>query len=158
MARIFSLLLVLIITWLLLSGHFEPLLISLGVVSSVLVLVIAWRMRIIDAEGHPTHLILPALRYWSWLALEIGKANLAVARQIVNPKLDINPTVLRVPTSQRTGVGRATHANSINLTPGTVSLEVTNQDIEVHALNEETARKLQDGEMDRRVTRMEGSK
>ncbi len=158
MARIVSLLLVLIVTWLLLSGHFEPLLIFLGVVSSLLVLIISWRMRIIDAEGHPMHLILRALRYWSWLAWEIGKANLEVARQIVNPKLDINPTVLRVPTSQRTGVGRATYANSINLTPGTVSLEVTDQDIQVHALNEETAQKLRDGEMDRRVTQMEGSK
>ncbi len=156
MARVFGLFTVLMVTWLLLSGHFNILFIALGSLSSMLVLIIAWRMRIIDAEGHPGHLLLGAMRYWSWLAWEIGKANLDVARQIVDPKLDIDPCVVRVPTSQRTGVGRATCANSINLTPGTVSLAVTDHDIQVHALNARTAEKLQQGEMDRRVTQMEG--
>ena len=155
MARVFSLFTALVVTWLLLSGHFNVFLITLGVISSILVLIIAWRMRIIDAEGHPGHLFLGAVSYWSWLAWEIGKANLHVARVIVDPKLDIDPSVVRVPTSQRTGAGRATYANSINLTPGTVSLAVTDHEIEVHALNTQTAEKLRQGEMDRRVTQME---
>ena len=158
MARVLSLFTVLVVTWLLLSGHFNMLLITLGVLSSALVLTIAWRMRIIDAEGHPIHLFPGAVRYWLWLAWEIGKANLDVARQIVDPKLKIDPRVVRVPTSQRTGLGRAIYANSINLTPGTVSLTVTNHDIEVHALDAQTAEKLQQGEMDHRITRMEGRK
>lgn len=87
----------------------------------------------------------------------IAKANLDVARRIVNPKLHIDPSVLRVRTSQRTGVGRATYANSINLTPGTVSLQVTDQDIQVHALSAQAAAELQAGEMDRRITQMEGT-
>ncbi len=154
--RVVSLFVVLVVTWLLLSGHYSVFLLTLGVLSSLLVLTLSWRMGIVDAEGHSVHLLLRAVRYWSWLAWEIGKANFDVARQIVNPKLDINPSLLRVRTSQRTGVGRATYANSINLTPGTVSLRVTDQDIEVHALSAQTAQKLRGGEMDRRVTQMEG--
>jgi len=156
MVRVLSLLIVLIILWLLLSGHDEVFLVTLGVLSSVFVVVVSWRMHVIDAEGHPVHLTPRAVRYWAWLAWVIGKANLDVARRIVNPKLRISPSVLRVRTSQRTGVGRATYANSINLTPGTVSLQVTDQDIEVHALSAQAAEELQAGEMDRRIAQMEG--
>lgn len=142
-------------TWLLLSGYFEALLIGLGVVSCLLVVWIAHRMDVVDHEGQPVHLGWRAFTYWIWLAGEIVKANLYVARRILDPKLPIEPTLVRVKTSQRSELGQVVYANSITLTPGTVSMRVGEGTILVHALTGELAEGLESGAMDRRVSAME---
>lgn len=138
--------------WILLSGEFVPLLVVLGVVSCLLVLYLAHRMDLIDHETHPMHLHPGRiLTYWIWLLKEIFKSNIAVARLIINPNLPISPKVFRVKTSQIDEIGQVIYANSITLTPGTVSLEVNDEEIEVHALTNDAAEDLRSGEMDRRV-------
>ena len=74
--------------------------------------------------------------------------------------MPISPQLLRVKTTQKTGVGVATYANSITLTPGTITVEVNRRDSEllVHALTKAGADGLAAGEMDRRVTVMEGKR
>lgn len=67
----------------------------------------------------------------------------------------ISPTVVKVRASQATEVGRVIYANSITLTPGTISLELADDTIIVHALTREGAESLKGGDMDRRVTRLE---
>lgn len=156
MAQAISLGAVLFGLWLLLSGHYTPLLLGFGVASCALVVLISARMDVVDREGHPIHLGPRALTYWPWLFVEIVKANIDVAKRIVDPKLPISPTMLRVKASQKTEVGRVIYANSITLTPGTVSVELEGDMIEVHALTVEGAEALLEGEMDRRVTAMEG--
>jgi len=102
---------------------------------------------------------LPGLiRYGPWLFGAIIRANLDVARRIIHPRLPIAPSVVRVSAEQQTVAGRVTYANSITLTPGTISLDVTHEDIEVHALSVEAAQDLQSGEMERRITVMEPGK
>ncbi len=86
--------------WLLLSGFFEPLLLGLGVVSCLVVVLIAHRMDVIDREGHPIHLGWRIVIYWFWLALEIVKANIDVARRILDPKLPIQTVLIRIQTSK----------------------------------------------------------
>lgn len=147
-----SLGLVLFGVWLLLSGFFEPLLLGLGVASCVIVVLIANRMDVIDREGHPIHLGWRVLTYWIWLAAEIVKANLDVARRILDPRLPIHPMLVRVKASQASELGQVIYANSITLTPGTVSIQVESGEILVHALTTEMAEDLKGGEMDRRVT------
>lgn len=154
-ARVFSLSLSLAILWLLLSGHYEPLLLAFGAVSVALVVYLSGRMGLIDTEGQAIQLLPAAIRYWGWLAREIAKANLDVARRVLSPRLPISPRVVDVKTSQKTDVGRVTFANSITLTPGTVSLEVSENIIKVHALSREGAEDLAGGEMDQRVTSVE---
>jgi multicomponent Na+:H+ antiporter subunit E len=156
MAHAISLGAVLFGLWLLLSGHYTPLLLGFGVASCVLVVLISARMDVVDREGHPIHLGPRALTYWPWLLVEIVKANIDVAKRIVDPKLPISPTMLRVKASQKTEVGRVIYANSITLTPGTVSVDLEGDMIEVHSLTAEGAEALLEGEMDRRVTAMEG--
>ncbi len=153
MSRAISIALVLYGLWLLLSGHYVLLLLGLGVVSVLLVVLIAIRMDVVDPEGHPVHLGLKAaLWYWPWLVWEIIKANVAVTRQILNPRLPISPTVVRVKATQKSALGKVVYANSITLTPGTVSIDVDGPTISVHALTREAAEDLKRGEMDRRVT------
>ena len=154
--RSFSLFLFLFALWLLLSGFFQPLLIGLGFASCALVAWIAWRMDVIDREGHPIHLTWRAVTYWAWLAWEIVKTSIAVSRLILDPKLPISPRVIHVKASQADELGHVIYANSITLTPGTVSIDVIGHTIEVHSLNKAFADDLETGEMDRRVVRMEG--
>lgn len=156
MLHAISLGLVLFGTWLLFSGYFEPLLLSFGIVSCVLIVAIGHRMDVVDHEGHPVHLGWKAITYWLWLVVEIVKANIDVARRIVDPKLPIHPVLVTVKTTQSTELGQVIYANSITLTPGTVSIRVADDTILVHAVAKEMAEDLQAGEMDRRVTAMEG--
>ncbi len=143
--------------WLLLSGHYDnPLLLTLGVISSIAVVFIAQRMDVIDHESVPLRLRFGFIGYLAWLAKEIALANIAVAKIIISPSLPLSPLLFRVKTSQKTDVGRVTHANSITLTPGTVSVEVEDGDIIVHAIAGNLASDMAKGEMDRRVTAVEG--
>lgn len=155
MFRVLSLLAVLIATWLLLSGHYEPLLLVLGALSCLLGVAIARRMDIVDHEGHPIHLSWRAPFYWIWLAWQILLANLDVARRILSPNLPINPRVITVTAKETTELGQVIFANSITLTPGTVSMRLQSGEIEVHALTQSAAEDLLSGKMDRRVAKVE---
>lgn len=144
------------VLWLLLSGHFEPLLLGLGALSCLIVVIIALRMDVIDHESHPIHLTARLPLYWVWLLWEIVKANITVAKLVWHPALPICPTVVRVRASQQTELGQVIYANSITLTPGTVSLNLEDHHIDVHAITTGLAADLQAGDMDRRVTQIEG--
>jgi multicomponent Na+:H+ antiporter subunit E len=143
--------------WLLLSGHFEPFLLAMGAASAIAVVLFSRRMRVADREGHPIGLSLQALLYWPWLAKEIVKSALTVSRIILDPKLPISPTLVRFKPSQRSVVGLVTHANSITLTPGTITVEAEGGEFLVHGLTKAGAAGCVDSEMDRRVSRFEGS-
>lgn len=153
-----SLAAVLYLLWLVLSGHYDPLLLVLGAVSCAVVVTVALRMEVVDHESHPIHLTPRLPLYWLWLLWEIIKSNLAVTRLILQPSLDISPTIIRVKGSQKSDFGRVVYANSITLTPGTVSMSLEDGEIEVHALTEDIAADLQRGAMDRRVTRLEDNR
>ena len=156
MFRKLGLAVVLFALWLLLSGIYQPLLISLGIISSLLVAWIAHRMDVADHEGFPIHLGAKAVTYWPWLMWEIIKANIDVALIIIKPKLQITPTMFRSPASQKTEVAQVTYANSITLTPGTISVAVADGMVEVHALTAKSADEVTSGRMDNRVCQMEG--
>ena len=150
-----SLGIVLLATWFLLSGHTDPFIVSLGVVSTIAVVAITIRMDVVDREGHPVHLSWRAPVYWLWLFWEIVKANIDVAKRAFG-LAPISPTMVRVPATQRSDLGRVIFANSITLTPGTVSIQVDPDSVLVHALSAEGAEGVLSGDMDRRVTALEG--
>ena len=144
--------------WLLWSGHYSidhALVLVLGIVSCLAVVGIVRRMGIVDSEGHPVHLAGRVLRYAPWLLLAILRSNVDVVLRILNPRLPISPALIRIRATQKTALGKVIYANSITLTPGTVSVDVEDDLILVHALSRESARELADGEMDRRVLAME---
>ena len=156
MFRKLGLAITLFIFWLLLSGIYQPLIISFGIASSLLVAWIAHRMDVADHEGFPIHLGAKAITYWPWLIWEIIKANIDVAAIIIKPKLSITPTMFNSHASQKTEVGQVTYSNSITLTPGTISVGVTDGMVEVHALTSQSADDVMTGRMDKRVSQMEG--
>lgn len=151
-----STIVVLFVFWLLLSGYFEPFLMAAGAASAIAVVWLAHRMNVIDREGHPIHLGWRALLYWPWLVKEMVKSAWDVSRIILHPRLPISPEIVRVKPTQKTAVGVVIYANSITLTPGTISVEVGMDEIVVHALTHAGAQGLAEGDMDRRVSRFEG--
>jgi multicomponent Na+:H+ antiporter subunit E len=149
--------LTLLIFWLALSGHYTAFLISVGVACVIFTVYVARRMNIVDDEGEPIELLVSAPAYWLWLYVEIAKSAWAVTRIILDPKLPISPTFTRVRASQKTTAGIATYANSITLTPGTITTGVSGNILTVHAIVSDGADDLEAGGMDRRVSQFEGS-
>ena len=117
--------------WLLSSGHYTAILIAFGLASSAGVVLLCSRMGIVDDEGVPVHLVGRALRYIPWITYQVFKANVDVARRILHPRMPISPRVIRVKAGQKSDIGRVIYANSITLTPGTVSIRVEGDEIEV---------------------------
>ncbi len=144
--------------WLLWSGHYtleHTLVLTMGILSCAFVVYLADRLDIIDEEGVPIHLARHMVLYIPWLAWAIIKANIDVAKRILSPRLPIAPRIVRVTGTQKTDLCRVIFANSITLTPGTVSLDLDGEEIVVHALTKEAADDVQSGDMDRRVTAQE---
>jgi len=142
--------------WVLLSGYWLTLVVVLGIASIALCVFIAWRLDVIDHEGHPVHLTIPGLTYFPWLFKEIILSNLTVAKAILGGKNARRPQILRVKASQSDALGQTVYANSITLTPGTVSIAVEDGYITVHAFMDETADGLRSGEMDAKVCKLMG--
>jgi multicomponent Na+:H+ antiporter subunit E len=143
--------------WLALSGHYTPMLVVAGAASAVLCLLAAIRMRAADAEGFPIELFRGAVTYYPWLFLEIAKSGWAVTKIILHPSLPISPTMTVVRASQKSRAAVATYANSITLTPGTMTVGVNGHDLTIHALVKDGALDLEGGGMDRRVSQFEGT-
>ena len=145
-------------TWMLWSGHTEPLMLVWAAVSVGLVVLLAHRLGTLDDEGVPLQLAQPAMvPYLAWLVLQVLLSNVDVVRRIWRRDPGIDPRLLVVVPTQRTAAGRVLYANSITLTPGTVSVRMFEDEILVHALHAGTADDLAGGEMDRRVSAVEGA-
>jgi multicomponent Na+:H+ antiporter subunit E len=155
-ARSIALLAALIAAWLLLSGYFTPFLLTLGAMSCAIVLAISLRMDVVDRESFPVHLTSKVLTYWPWLLKEIWVAAVDVTKRVLSPSLPISPTIVDLEATQHSDLGRVIYANSITLTPGTYTIRIYENRILVHALSREGAESLAGGDMDRRVTAMEG--
>ena len=142
--------------WLALSGHYTPFLLAIGAACAAFAVAVAMRMDVVDHEGHPVHLGYRIPLYWGWLTIQILLSALKVSRIVLSPRLRIDPVLETVPSSQKTDLGRVIYANSITLTPGTLSTSVMPDGIEVHALTRRGMDELKAGDMDRRVTAVEG--
>lgn len=149
--RMLVLLIPLVAAWLLWSGIYKPLLLGLGLFSCLLTIYIKYRMEYFETEDFALRFGRRLIGYWAWLAKEVVRSSLDVARIVLTPSLPISPEVVKIKASGTHPVDQATLANSITLTPGTLALDVYEGEITVHALTQAGAEELRQGEMDRRV-------
>jgi multicomponent Na+:H+ antiporter subunit E len=155
--RFIVLSLALMAVWLLLSGYFDKTtLLVFGVFSALLCAWLTLHMGILDDDSVPLSVMPGIFFYWLWLFVEIGKSNFIVAMKVWSPKMSLSPQMIRVKACQQTDTGKATFANSITLTPGTVSVDLLGEDILIHALTEDMADISAIEDMGRRVCRVEG--
>jgi multicomponent Na+:H+ antiporter subunit E len=146
----------LLLLWLLLSGYLKTNLIVLGIISCAFVTYLSIKLKIYNSNHKRIKLNLLLPLYIPWLLKEIFKSNLHVARCILSSNDSIQPQTVRSKPSQKTDTGLAVHANSITLTPGTISVDINENEIFVHALTNHTAQGIIDGDIDKRVSQLEG--
>lgn len=133
--RSFGTALVLLALWLLMSGVYKPLTIGFGVASVLLVVFVMRRMDAVDRDKLELRIgAVAMLRYFGWLLVEIAKANWAVTKVILSPQMPIRQHLFPVTYSQHSDLAQVVFANSITLTPGTITVEIEPKHFFVHAL------------------------
>jgi multicomponent Na+:H+ antiporter subunit E len=144
-----------VVFWLVLSGHFTALFLILGALSVALVCWITWRADVIRHDEIPPRLLVRLPWYFLWLGKEVLLASLTVLRAIWSPRTVLVPVVETTPARDLAEVPQVVYANSITLTPGTLSLALGDGHIEVHSLDAAGVATLDEGKMLRQVQRLE---
>lgn len=155
MSKALSLFVALFALWLALSGYFTPFLLMLGVLSCLFTVYLARRMKLLDDEAVPLQLRPSLFLYWGWLGREIVKSAIAVCKIILSRDMAISQQLIAVPSPLKSEMGHVIFANSITLTPGTVTVETTPGRFLVHSLTEDFAAPEGFEEMARRVAAVE---
>ncbi len=127
-----------------------------GVISCAFVTYLSIKLKIYSSHHERIKFNLRLPLYLPWLLKEIAKSNLHVACCILGSKNSIQPQMVCTKPSQKTNTGLAVHANCITLTPGTISVDINDDEILVHALTNHTAQGIIDGDIDKRVSQLEG--
>ena len=155
-AKSITLFIVLFGFWLLMSGYYTPLILSLGVISCLLCVYLTIKGKFLDNETLPIYFFPRLIQYTLWLIKEILKSNIQTAKVIIMKSEE--PELFSVKATQKTDEGKVTYANSITLTPGTVTTQIKNDIFEVHALTKDFGDDVRSSEMDKMVTWLEKGK
>ncbi len=145
-------------SWIVLSGKFDPLLLWLGGISSFLVAYYFYDLLFPVMEQNYPSVFLKFIAYIPWLVFEIIKANFHVLRLVFHPRMKelIDPKIITFKTNLKSDMAIATLANSITLTPGTITVTADRDGVfKVHAIDKESADALP-GEMLKKVATVFG--
>lgn len=148
---------VLMVFWMLLSGFLKPLLIAFGVVSVALVVLLLRRMDATDDQPQTPSMGLSFWRYSLWLVGQILLSSVEVAK-LVWGKKPLSPTLAKLPVDTVPDKNRVLYANSITLTPGTLSVDIDEHEVTVHALDEQSIDDLKAGGMANKIADVMGEK
>tara|TARA_E500000075_G_C6994329_1_gene325594 strand:- start:3183 stop:3536 length:354 start_codon:yes stop_codon:yes gene_type:complete len=112
----------------------------------------------VDDESMPISILPKAVLYWMWLYKEVIQSSLYVSKLILSREMDITPQYFKIKSNQKTTMGFNIYANSITMTPGTISVIINNtsKEIDIHALTMDTKASLQNGVMDKRIKKLMG--
>ena len=146
---------VLTMFWLINSPNISSLLLFLGLISVCLVVTLIVRMKLLDRESLPLHLIARIIPFYLWLLKEIVLSSLNVLKKIVFPRQPLKPQILTIKLQFNEPLTEVIFANSITLVPGTLCLKLSKSEITIHALSKEFASTLRTGELTRRLKRLE---
>ncbi len=150
----FAVFLLLLGFWVVCSGYFDPLHLGFGFVCAALVS--AWSADLLLPRGWPSGVWIKAWRglaYLPWLLYQIVLANFHVVYLVIFPG-ELRPQIVRFRPRLESDLALVTLANSITLTPGTVTMDIDDGEFWVHAVSDKVARDLQAGDMERRVARV----
>ena len=143
--------LILFAAWLVLSGHFDALHVAVGLACSALVAMFSSELLLSETPSSRTAVTTwRVLRYLPWLFYQIVLANLHVVYLVWRPG-QLRPQIVRFKTGLTSDLARVVLGNSITLTPGTITLDIDDDEFTIHAVSDQAARSLRSGEMERRV-------
>lgn len=134
----FIITIVLFSVWVLLNNSYEPIILIIGAVVSILIaLIFCTKCSVFSQIKLSPKSLFYSIAYLFVFMIELIKSNLDVAIRVISPKLPINPGIVKVKTVLNTELGRMILANSITLTPGTLSVDIRDEFIYVHWINVE---------------------
>lgn len=133
--KLFSTFVFCFLVWILLAGVSPPELLLGAGLSLVLAFLIAKFADISISWKTPLHIVLFLVLYLPVFLYELVKSNIDVLFRVLNPKLPINPGFVKVKTGIKSKFGKLILANSITLTPGTISVDADDEGILVHWIN-----------------------
>ncbi len=143
---------VVFVFWLILSGITSIGMITLGLLSSLFIIFAINKMDIIDHETSILNFkFFNLIIYIFWLIKEMILANILVCFYIISPKAKINPSIIKIKASQKSIVGKVLYANSITFTPGTVTIDVDEDNLTVHTLADPFRNSILKNKMDSMV-------
>jgi len=138
--------------WVLFSGKLDVFHLGMGVLAVLFVTLMSLRLISRKEAARPRMRIFATAWYIGWLALQMILSAIHVLRVIVNPERHLDPRIVELHSPQPSNLSRILLANSITLTPGTLTVDMADGDIFiVHALTQKTAADLLADEMGRRV-------
>ncbi len=135
MKKFFSTVVFCFLVWILLAGVSPPELLLGGGISIVLAALIAKFTDIAISWKTPVQIVLFIVLYLPVFLYELIKSNIDVLYRVLNPKLPINPGFVKVESKVGGKLGKLILANSITLTPGTISVDADDEGIFVHWIN-----------------------
>ena len=142
--------------WVMLSGIFTPFHLGLGLGSSFLVACILRHLDITATYKQYPQIALRFIAYLPWLLIEVVRSSIDVAGYAWGPLHKISPNIAWIKAKQKSPMGLVVFANSITLTPGTLSIDIQDGEVEVHSMTLDMHEVLLVGEMNRRVAKLEG--
>ena len=149
MKKAFSTFFWLLLFWVILSGQVVVLYLLSGIVCAFLALRLIRKLSI--SNGNNAGFSLKSLLYFAWLAKEIAVSALKVSIKIWTPQLKLAHDMRYIGTKIKTRAGRVLYASSITLTPGTITIDLKNDSLLVHALDKEDLKDLERGKMEGRI-------
>ena len=142
------------VVWLLLSGHYTALILSFGAVSVLIVIWFMWRMDRVDESLGVLPMRPRMLYYLLWLMWQVVLSNIDLVRRIWDPTLPIRPTWQRLDIKVTSPLAKTLYANSITLTPGTLTTNVREDHFMVHSLSPDGIEDLRKGGMEEQIQRL----
>ena len=139
--------------WILWSGKFDAFHLSLGVISCALVTFMSHDLFLKRNKLSPKLLVesIRFIKYIPWLLYQIVLSNIHVASLVLSPRMPIDPKLIIYKTKLKSDISLVTFANSITLTPGTITADIDDGEYVVHALSRKVADDLMTGEMEDKV-------
>jgi len=145
----------LLIFWFMLSGHFSVIIVTSAVIYALIAAYFTHDYFIEKISFAGIKRIFKFIAYLPWLFWEIIMANLQVAYIVLSPKMPISPELVETETDLKTDYGKTALGNSITLTPGTVTIEIENSKILVHAITKEHAQDIRNKDIEKKILRIE---
>ena len=138
--------------WLLLSGMLKPLLLIFGAISVAIVAFTLQRMDKVDQEPQRVGSGIQLFRYLPWLMWQVILSSIHVTKLIWGFSGKVSPTLANIDVKDVPVSSRALYANSITLTPGTLSVDLVDDELIVHALQKSSIDELKEGYMANKIT------
>ena len=145
----------LMLLWLSLSGYFNFLQVSFGIVSTFFVVWLTIHLKLLTTDGARLQILRGYPLYLLWLTWEIIVSNILLAKIILAPKMELHRQIIHTKANQSSDLAKAIYANSITLTPGTLTVDVDPDGFTVHSMAKTFADDICSDKMNERVAKLE---